>query len=331
MATLQVVKRTLLALTEDGPTEVMDTTSSISRTFGWIYFIAWSLSFYPQLIATYRRRSVTGLSVDFFTINVVGFAAYTTSTYLFLFSPTVRRQYAERHPHSPRPTVQLNDLAFGINALVMASLMWSQLWFWGFKREKTQRLTRAMLSVIVASASAISISSALSYFRIGGWELLDVVYTLSYVKLAITVLKYIPQAYLNYSRQSTKGWSIYNILLDTTGGTLSLAQLFWDSALSGDMWGAARGNPMKLGLGFVTLAFDALFMAQHYVWYRGNEPRQLVASEDGEEDRDSEMGSEVDSEEDEERGTIASTREGQRGGYGTLKASNEGRIRTLSF
>jgi hypothetical protein len=32
----------------------------------------------------------------------------------------------------------------------------------------------------------------------------------------------IPQAYINYQRKSTEGWSIENILLDLTGGVLSL-------------------------------------------------------------------------------------------------------------
>lgn len=33
------------------------------------------------------------------------------------------------------------------------------------------------------------------------------------------------QAYLNYRRKSTIGWSIGNVLLDSVGGLLSLAQI----------------------------------------------------------------------------------------------------------
>ena len=55
---------------------------------------------------------------------------------------------------------------------------------------------------------------------------LTFLYVCSYVKLAITLIKYIPQAYMNYRRKSTMGWSIGNILLDFTGGTLSIAQMF---------------------------------------------------------------------------------------------------------
>ena len=34
------------------------------------------------------------------------------------------------------------------------------------------------------------------------------------------------QAYMNYQRKSTQGWSIGNVLLDFTGGAFSLLQMF---------------------------------------------------------------------------------------------------------
>lgn len=60
------------------------------------------------------------------------------------------------------------------------------------------------------------------------------VYTLQYVKLAISVVKYVPQAWLNHTRRATVGWAIENTLLDCAGGVLSLAQLVLDSSLQGN-------------------------------------------------------------------------------------------------
>lgn len=57
-------------------------------------------------------------------------------------------------------------------------------------------------------------------------ETLDFLYYCSYVKLFITLIKYVPQAYMNFRRKSTLGWSIGNILLDFTGGFLSICQMF---------------------------------------------------------------------------------------------------------
>ena len=45
-----------------------------------------------------------------------------------------------------------------------------------------------------------------------------------YVKLVISFIKYIPQAFMNFVRRSTVGWSIGNVLLDFTGGLLSTLQ-----------------------------------------------------------------------------------------------------------
>lgn len=82
-------------------------------------------------------------------------------------------------------------------------------------------------------------------------------------------VKYVPQAYLNYKRQSTVGWSIENILLDISGGVLSLAQLVVDASLQND-WSGLIGNPVKFFLAQIAIVFDILFIFQHYVLYRQN-------------------------------------------------------------
>ena len=44
----------------------------LSGLFGWIYFFCWSLSFYPQCLLNYRRKSTSGTTVDFPMINCLG-------------------------------------------------------------------------------------------------------------------------------------------------------------------------------------------------------------------------------------------------------------------
>jgi uncharacterized protein with PQ loop repeat len=48
----------------------------LSELCGWIYFLAWSASFYPQVHLNLKRRSVAGLSLDFVLLNVTGFTTY---------------------------------------------------------------------------------------------------------------------------------------------------------------------------------------------------------------------------------------------------------------
>lgn len=57
------------------------------------------------------------------------------------------------------------------------------------------------------------------------------------------------------------------MLLDITGGIASLIQLFIDSALQGS-WEGVTGNPVKFGLGNISIAFDIIFIYQHFVLYR---------------------------------------------------------------
>ncbi len=52
------------------------------------------------------------------------------------------------------------------------------------------------------------------------------------------------------------------------GGVLSLGQELMDSGISGD-WGAIAGDPVKFGLGAVSIVYDVIFCLQHFVWYAG--------------------------------------------------------------
>lgn len=83
-----------------------------------------------------------------------------------------------------------------------------------------------------------------------------------------------PQAWLNYKRQSTVGWNIAQILLDLAGGVLSLVQVVLDSSLQSD-WSGITGNPVKFLLGNITIFFDMIFVVQHYVLYRNPEGKSF--------------------------------------------------------
>ena len=90
-----------------------------------------------------------------------------------------------------------------------------------------------------------------------------------------------PQVWTNYKWKSTLGWSIDQILLDVIGGALSITQLVIDSSLQND-WSGLTGNPVKLGLGNVSIIFDTVFIFQHYWLYRGVEKLKDDEDSDGE-------------------------------------------------
>jgi hypothetical protein len=96
-----------------------------------------------------------------------------------------------------------------------------------------------------------------------------------YCKALITLLKYCPQVYLNYCRKSTIGWSIFNILLDFTGGVFSITQEVIDLTYLGMTTGewdilGNKGdtfNIVKFFLGVISIFFDVVFMIQHWILY----------------------------------------------------------------
>jgi hypothetical protein len=192
---------------------------------------------------------VTGTAIDFPTINTLGFASYTISTAAFFYSPVIKRQYAYRHPLSPETTVRFNDLVFAAHGFILCVITWSQFFpaIWGLKVGPSQRASRFILGVFWGSIIGIAIV-LLIIQRKGldggndpaGWAWIDAIYALGYVKIVATLVKYCPQVYLNYTRKSTVGWSIWQILLDFIGGILSLLQLVIDSALQAD-WSGLTG------------------------------------------------------------------------------------------
>ncbi|KAI6376703.1 hypothetical protein MCOR25_002668 [Pyricularia grisea] len=254
----------------------MDMLPWISWLFGWIYFTCWSLSFYPQAILNNQRKSTTGTTIDFPLSNCLGFFSYFIYNLAFCYSPIIRSQYAARN-HGLEPTTRLNDVVFALHGFILSCVTTSQyipgLWG-GFERAPvSQRPSRWMLGIITGCIIGVACVFLFVAGREGpgtdparDWCWLDVMYAVSYVKLIVTLVKYTPQVIVNHRNRSTKGWSISQIALDFSGGLLSIAQQSIDSYLQHD-WSGFTGNPVKLGLANVSMIYDSIFFAQHYVLY----------------------------------------------------------------
>ena len=48
----------------------------LSDIVGWVYFLAWGLSQYPQIYVNWKRKSVVGQSFDRLALNIVGYSVY---------------------------------------------------------------------------------------------------------------------------------------------------------------------------------------------------------------------------------------------------------------
>jgi len=237
----------------------------LSTIVGWVYFVAWSVSFYPQIYENFKRKSVIGLNFDFLSLNIVGFSVYGVFNVGLFWIPSIQDEYFEKHPEGVNP-VQANDVFFTLHAVFACLVTIMQCVMY---QRGGQRVSRVCLAILVLIVLFLSTSLIVSLTGKLAW--LDFLYFCSYVKLGITLIKYIPQAFMNYRRKSTAGWSIGNILLDSTGGSLSILQMFIIS-YNNDDWGSIFGDPTKFGLGAFSILFDILFIVQHYLLYRGNMP-----------------------------------------------------------
>eukprot|EP01012_Entosiphon_sulcatum_P027642 TRINITY_DN3332_c0_g1_i1.p1 TRINITY_DN3332_c0_g1~~TRINITY_DN3332_c0_g1_i1.p1 ORF type:complete len:227 (-),score=21.23 TRINITY_DN3332_c0_g1_i1:641-1321(-) len=83
----------------------------LSIATGWVYFVAWSVSFYPQVYTNWRRKSVEGLSFEYLMHNITGHTFYCSfSVVMYL--------YAQPKYHLDEE-VKMNDMAFGMHAVLL--------------------------------------------------------------------------------------------------------------------------------------------------------------------------------------------------------------------
>jgi cystinosin len=249
----------------------------ISSLLGWIYFVCWSFSFYPQVVSNFRRKSVVGLSLDFQLLNLLGFACYSVYTCSLFFNAAIRQEYADQH-NGDAPSVHLNDVFFAVHATLLTAITLGQCCVYERKGQRLAWPSIAAVAVLVAAiigwggviflAPCVECGGRHRGGRVVDW--LTWLYFISAVKMAVTLVKYVPQVVLNARRRSTVGWNIWNVLLDFEGGVLSLAQLALDAGVSKD-WTPVTGNPIKFGLGCTSMVFDAVFMVQHFWLYRDSE------------------------------------------------------------
>lgn len=173
----------------------------------------------------------------------------------------LQNEYFRRYPQGLNP-VELNDVVFSLHATVITAVTISQCFFFEviftsldndevhynllffiFQRgdQRVSTIARGIISVFIG---IIMVTVIMASF--GNLHWLDFLNYCSYIKLAITLIKYVPQAVMNFKRQSTSGWSIGNILLDFTGGTLSMLQMMLNSYNYSESYIRFNYNQMNL-------------------------------------------------------------------------------------
>jgi cystinosin len=254
----------------DPPSKDPEPWARVSAVIGWWYFTAWAISFLPQLYLNFTRKCVVGQSFDYVFMNVLGFFSYSIYTFSFYAVTDVQDEYKARYGNSNN--VELNDVVFAVYSFLCCVYNSYQIYAFDRGSQRASKATVAGIAAAVTVMSIWSIAVAAGAHTKYVFNSLDILYGLSILKLGVSLIKYLPQIHLNYKRQCTVGWNIWNVLLDFTGGSLSVAQELIDCASRGD-WNGIAGNPVKFCLGSLSMVYDVIFMLQHFVWYRANNER----------------------------------------------------------
>lgn len=247
----------------DEPEWHSGTAYIIYQLLGWFAFTAWSISFWPQVILNYRRKSVVGLHFDFVVFNLTKHSSYLIYNAVLYFSPVVQRQYHEKYGFDELIPVAPSDVAFSTHAVLLTSAMVVQLFMYERGGQKISSTCKIISSVVWTEAVIIIV---VSWFH-NDW--LSLIQNFNNIQLLMTTIKYIPQVYFNYTRKSTDGWSISNILLDLTGGVCNFGQMLTQS-LDQNSFVNFSGNVGKVGLSLLSVLFDIVFTVQHFCLYNGH-------------------------------------------------------------
>lgn len=243
----------------------------LSIVFGWIYFVAWSISFYGQLIENFRRKSVKGLNFDFEIYNLVGFTGYTIYTV---------RGYIDDNLGTG--IVQIHDIFFAAHALLITLITIIQILYFYDPSDKDQKVSNITITIILVmiwgAILLVIVENGFEYYDPHVKENRKYIFNslvyLGWCKVVISLIKYIPQVVSNFRRRSTIGWNIHNILLDFTGGAFSFGQNIIDSfrdefSITSD--DQSKGlNIAKYALSIISMLFDIVFMVQHYILFKNS-------------------------------------------------------------
>uniref|UniRef100_A0A0D3CIV9 Cystinosin homolog n=1 Tax=Brassica oleracea var. oleracea TaxID=109376 RepID=A0A0D3CIV9_BRAOL len=152
---------------------------------------SWSISFYPQLILNFRRKSVVGLNFDFVLLNLTKHSSYMIYNACLYFSPIIQKQYFDTYgDQEVMIHVAANDVAFSIHAVVLTALTLFQIFIYERGPQKVSRFATGLV-VLVWGFAAICFFIALPSHS---WLWLITIF--NSIQVSMTCVKYIPQSHL---------------------------------------------------------------------------------------------------------------------------------------
>jgi cystinosin len=158
-----------------------DVYEGLQQTCGWISFVVWSLSFYPQIYQNYMSKSVAGFSVEFAMLNPVGFYFYT----VYNMQGYIDQKIGNTGEVDP------NDIVFGVHAFALASIQLTQIFM--YDRGKQPAINWYIVAFLFVEFALVITFWILEIMRPDAisqdWFTVRIC---GNCKIAITLIKYMP-------------------------------------------------------------------------------------------------------------------------------------------
>ena len=110
-------------------------------------------------------------------------------------------------------------MVFALHAFALSSVQLAQIFI--YDRGSQGNINKFWIIFLICCYIAVFVDWSVEVFGHPLKNDVDTFLMMGYAKAAITFVKYVPQVYLNWKRQSCEGWSIENVCLDFAGGSLS--------------------------------------------------------------------------------------------------------------
>lgn len=237
----------------------------ISKIFGWISFVVWSISFYPQVYTNYVKKSAEGITLDMNIYYILGYIFYSTYLFTMYFNSKISNKY-EQIFNVSTTEIDLSDIFFVTHSSILSIVLTVQYFI--YRKPNTKPLDCINKGIILFISYSMLLYLVISYVFIMciSSDLSTIVYyiyTCGMVNNIISCIKYLPQIVYHYKNKSIGEWNLWNTHTDIAGGIFLIAQITAD-AISANDSSIIYSNLTKLNLSLITIIFDIIIYIQYY-------------------------------------------------------------------
>ena len=130
----------------------------LADVVGWGYFLAWTVSFLPQIYENWRRKSVVGFSFDMLTYFMLSYVTYLIYNVAVFFDKGIQSEIMKKsHQSSP---VKLNDVVFALFAFFCTAYQCFQCIIYDRGSQTIHYSTWLLCSLCVAAGGILAILAA---------------------------------------------------------------------------------------------------------------------------------------------------------------------------